>query len=492
MAFHDLEGEGSLHGAINWEYADATARLAATGFTAGDVTKQAWQHSDETIWMLKSHSPITWIQTSTGTGLPFHKSAHENGGSDEISVAGLSGVLADDQDAGWIRGSEITITSVKGGDKFYYNQVDAKWENEPLPIVRTALIPIDWSPSWSDLAAYGSVIGFTCSVVSNNFVGNATVAYLNGLSPTATACYVITDSGTLTAGSVAVTPGAVVIYSGAIWILAVPGLAAGFVAPGVRLQLSSTIALRSPYTDGTDDGKFAGFLGNSLTGVLQTSGIITLTLPSPYLLPNDACIRGPFYLINYGGTYTLKIVIAGGLAFSDGLSQLWLIRNSEVATLGAALGDIFAIWMRIATHRNSQQVERAATWASSNFSSDAAIPFDTEDQEGNPYISDWALSPNPTRITAVLGGEYFVSAFCSINSTGGSAWNCVMFLRKGGSTTISGTTLRTGNSAGNDATMTLPPVSVTLAAGEYIEVVLNQDNLTGTLYNATVRIERIC
>ena len=69
MAFHKNEVGPNLHGSFNWEFADETARLAATGFTAADVTqrKLVLQFSDKSQWILTNHSPIVWAQLS-GTG----------------------------------------------------------------------------------------------------------------------------------------------------------------------------------------------------------------------------------------------------------------------------------------------------------------------------------------------------------------------------------------------------------------------------------------
>jgi hypothetical protein len=66
-------------------YADATARLAATGFPRGeddaiiafapeDLYKTALQLSNGTEWILTDDSPITWVQLSSSgavTGTPF-------------------------------------------------------------------------------------------------------------------------------------------------------------------------------------------------------------------------------------------------------------------------------------------------------------------------------------------------------------------------------------------------------------------------------------
>lgn len=45
-----------------------------------------------------------------------HSANHENTGSDEISLAGLSGTLADPQDAGKIKG--VTINDAAKADQF--------------------------------------------------------------------------------------------------------------------------------------------------------------------------------------------------------------------------------------------------------------------------------------------------------------------------------------------------------------------------------------
>lgn len=67
MAYHSNETVGSIHIPYNWSYADATARLAATGFVAADVGKFARQLDNNTLWMLINHSPITWKQLNGGS-----------------------------------------------------------------------------------------------------------------------------------------------------------------------------------------------------------------------------------------------------------------------------------------------------------------------------------------------------------------------------------------------------------------------------------------
>lgn len=58
--------EAGFHFPHTWVYDDEAARLAAVGFTADDVGGMAWQRSDDTKWILESHSPITWGEVDLG------------------------------------------------------------------------------------------------------------------------------------------------------------------------------------------------------------------------------------------------------------------------------------------------------------------------------------------------------------------------------------------------------------------------------------------
>lgn len=60
----------NVHVPFSFEYADATARNAATGFDPGDVGKFAHQIDDDSFWMLKDDLPVTWKPVGSPTG--FH------------------------------------------------------------------------------------------------------------------------------------------------------------------------------------------------------------------------------------------------------------------------------------------------------------------------------------------------------------------------------------------------------------------------------------
>lgn len=317
-------------------------------------------------------------------------------------------------------------------------------------------------------------------------VGNRTVAQINALSPTANDSYVVTDAGTITLGSVVVTAGAVVFYTGTVWILVTPGVG-GYVMEGVRFQLSTSTPLVAPYTDGTDDGKIVWFDGTSNTGV-ETSLDITLTLPDPSGLPlADGYLRR-VYAGNFGGNGGHFHVDIDGSNFLDGLSRAEVTANGGAVMLGAVNGTLASVWVRISSLENHIQVRRASTWAASNFATPTAIPFLVQDLEGNDAVISWAATPNPSRLTISLTDHYHFSGVLNIDSTGGVTWNVEAWLRKNGTTEIPGTRVRTGNYGAEDQSVALPSIGLALEEGDYVEWIIEHTSLTGNLYSAMLSV----
>jgi hypothetical protein len=107
-------------------------------------------------------------------------------------------------------------------------------------------------------------------VVCIDLIGNRTVAQINGLSPTASDSYVVTDAGTLTTGSLAVVAGDIAEYTGSAWVKIV-SQSGGFPPIGTRMILKADgTTLVAPYTDSADRGKIVVYGGASLTGALTT------------------------------------------------------------------------------------------------------------------------------------------------------------------------------------------------------------------------------
>ena len=103
-----------------------------------------------------------------------------------------------------------------------------------------------------------------------NLIGNLNIAGIDLLTPSDGDAYVCTDAGTPSAGtSDAMVAGSIAEYDGTSWKEIIAG-SGGYVVSGIRAALSTSVALISPYTDATDDGKIIVFDGTSLTGAYTT------------------------------------------------------------------------------------------------------------------------------------------------------------------------------------------------------------------------------
>ena len=100
-----------------------------------DLSDVPASYTDQAGLFLKVKATEDGLEFGEGPAAPAHHTSHENGGGDEISVAGLSGVLADDQSANnlnvaaapsadAVSGIKITLTAavnVALGDVGYIN-----------------------------------------------------------------------------------------------------------------------------------------------------------------------------------------------------------------------------------------------------------------------------------------------------------------------------------------------------------------------------------
>ena len=65
---HGDSDVGNNHSLRNWVYANSTARLAATGFTADGIGKFAKQTDDGSYWELTAVDPPAWVYSFGGDG----------------------------------------------------------------------------------------------------------------------------------------------------------------------------------------------------------------------------------------------------------------------------------------------------------------------------------------------------------------------------------------------------------------------------------------
>lgn len=162
-----------------------------------------------------------------------------------------------------------------------------------------------------------------------NYVGNLSVAALNGISPGTCDSYVVTTSGTLTLGSVGVTTGDLVEFNGSIWVLVVDD-SGGFPPSGTRALASTTTMLVGPLADGSDDGKIAEWDGTSLTPALSspTEGFAVI------VIGDGACDEGSVFaymgVVPSGAWST-----AGSITFAP-TGQITTVNAGDTASGGAS------------------------------------------------------------------------------------------------------------------------------------------------------------
>ena len=84
---------------------------------------------------------ITFEDLADAVTAPSHASEHENGGGDEINLAGMTGLLATRQDAGLIQGIPMITATPSDGDVIAYNAVDDTWE--PLTTTLSSALPFN-------------------------------------------------------------------------------------------------------------------------------------------------------------------------------------------------------------------------------------------------------------------------------------------------------------------------------------------------------------
>ena len=216
------------------------------------------------------------------------------------------------------------------------------------------------------------------------------------------------------------------------------------------------------------------------------AGDVTITLPDSDTVPADGKIHEFWITATVGANKA--IVKPETQVFAGGLSEVHLAAGDSVqlgvVNLGATVG-----WMRISNINAYTQSRRAATWAASNFSSAAAIPFDTSDLLDNSAAMDWQAGTNPSRITSQIAIRAKASYAISLDSTGGSTWNCEAWIRKNGSVEVPGSRTRTGNYGNEDQSATSLVFPVSMVATDYLELVIEQSSLTGNLVNAVLKVD---
>lgn len=174
MTLHKEIIGAQIHVIYNWSYADATARLAATGFVVGDVGKVAYQASDSTLWLLTDDSPIVWAAVAGSTY------------TNEEAQDAVGTILADSASINFTYTDatpEITAVAIFGSSAGTVTQGnDARLSDARTPTAHTHPLA-DVSDVTASAAEVNLLDGVTASTAELNILDGvtATAAELNAL-----------------------------------------------------------------------------------------------------------------------------------------------------------------------------------------------------------------------------------------------------------------------------------------------------------------------
>jgi len=215
-------------------------------------------------------------------------------------------------------------------------------------------------------------------------VGNASVATINGLSPTAGDAYVVTGiAGTVNPGTVSVVEGDMVQYDGTNWYKVVA--MSGDVPPaGTRVTLSTQTALIAPYTDATDDGKVMEFDGADLEALIDTG--------------NAQDGKVIFAKAENGNYENLGFIFDGAVPTGE-----WKTASPGAYDAGATGGLLLT--------GNSFSVKKDGTSIVTGASGSKAAMPTTGDKELTPAVTDGDDSDTGLAITNTPNGDGMVCVF---------------------------------------------------------------------------------
>lgn len=225
---------------------------------------------------------------------------------------------------------------------------------------------------------------------------------------------------------------------------------------------------------------------NTVIATYQT-GVIEITLPEANTLPNDGKVR-EFIVFNLGASGEVYLKTSGSDVFQNGASVIAMKTKGNFIRGGIAYPTLGQGVVTLSTIENILQARYSTTWTASNFIIPTPVPFDTTDIETNEFALEHN-NINISRMEIKTTGFVELAYSLGIWSTGGLTYNVTGYLRVNGTTIVPGSYLITGNFGGEDQTLGIPSISYILNAGDYVELVLENLNLTGYVDNVIITMK---
>ena len=239
----------------------------------------------------------------------------------------------------------------------------------------------------------------------------------------------------------------------------------------------------SDYTITIDD-----ILAGKVIVVDTTSGDVTLTLPLLSTLPSDGILRN-FSIGHSSGSNDVIIETnsADNFVFASVSKTFNLGHSNFHFTLAGIYTGSDGRWGFQRNVTINASSHREANWASTNFSSMTIVPWDNEHNNNNDELLIYTAGAS-ARYTVKTPGKYKIAYQIDIDSTGGGTWNATSQVYKNG-LALENTEVRTGNYGNEDQSMSLIPTYIDLVADDYIDLRIDQNNLTGNLVHSIFNLE---
>jgi len=220
-----------------------------------------------------------------------------------------------------------------------------------------------------------------------------------------------------------------------------------------------------------------------------TAGDVTLTLPQLSTLPDDGILQS-FSIGHSGGgnDVILKTNASDNFVYDSTSTEFNLGNGNFHFTLAGVYNGSTGRWGFQRNLTIKAQMLRTTDWTASNFSSMTIIPFESENYNNNDELLVDTTGAS-AKYTVKTSGSYKVNYKIDIDSTGGSTWNATAQLCKNGTSLGEGYKVKTGNYGNEDGMLGLPTTYLDLDADDYIDLRIDQNNLTGKLIRASLSLE---
>ncbi len=216
-----------------------------------------------------------------------------------------------------------------------------------------------------------------------------------------------------------------------------------------------------------------------------TGGPVTVTLPLASAEPVRSRRIKRFLMFHLAGDNPVNVVTASPGVFPRGNTKRVLPTRGGLE-FGVGNNGTLAQWIVYPVNTVGVSLSRNVDLADASWAVPTPLPWLVLNNNENDTVFGTDIGgANPSRITALVDLDCIATFFLSIVSIGGGVWSATAELRVNG-TPIANSLIRTGNFGEEDQSLSMPRFKVSMSAGDYLEVWIDNDALLGDLVNADV------